>query len=347
MHHNPYKFDEPLDPIKHKPVCIPRKDEINKVLGGLLKGDYWAVLGPRQIGKTTFLEQVKNTSTNSHQVFFNFKETPVDNNDSYQWFIDKLEKEIPSKQTNFSIRWRQSNPGLELFNFLETFTPIDDKPIIMIFDDIGYLPRAENFLSTWRKIFNERHCKNELLRYSVIISGASDVLDLISGPGSSFNIAKTIYMKDFSKEESEILLDKPLKKLNLQVESHAREELLSCLAGHPQLIQHALHLLVDKITNSNKVITAKEVRSTLENLKKMNFTLGILRETILKSSRLKQLVDDILSARRKKFYPYKNFALLGAGVIVKRDEYCAIRNPLFEEFLMAELDKTQIEELIH
>lgn len=346
MYYNPYKFNGSLDLVKDKPVCIPRKEEINKVLSGLLKGDYWAVLGPRQTGKTTFLKQVKNTSANTHHVFFNFKAAPANNNDFYQWFIYKLENEIPYKRTKFSIRRRQSAPGLELFNFLEKFTPDDDKRIIMIFDDIGYLPYAAGFLSTWKRIFHERHYKKELLRYSVIISGAVDVIDLISGPGSPFDMAKTIYMKDFSQKESEILLDEPLKKLNIQVEPNAREELLLHLAGHPQLLQHACHLFVEKAYTSNKIITVKEVNYIREMLKVKNSTLDILRETITKHSRLQRLVEDILSGRRKKFYPHKDFYLLGAGAIVNRDDYCAIRNPLYEEFLIAELDKTQIEALI-
>jgi hypothetical protein len=343
MSHNPYKFQGSLDPVKDKPVCIPRQGEINKVLGGLLKGDYWTVLGPRQIGKTTFLKQVKNTSANTHHVFFDFKAAPPNNNDFYQWFIDKLENEIPSKRTKFSIRWRHSDPGLELFNFLEKFTPKDDKRIVMIFDDIDYLPFSANFLSTLKRIFHERNYKRGFLRYSVIISGANDVIDLISGPDSPFNMAKTIYMKDFSNEESEILLDQPLKQLNIRVEPQAKQELLSRLAGHPEILQHACHLLVEKANTSNKIITVKEVKYTLEMLKVKNSTLEILRESITKNSRLQRLVEDILYGRRKKFYLNKDFYLLGAGDIVNRDDYCAIRNPLFEEFLIAELDKTPIE----
>jgi energy-coupling factor transporter ATP-binding protein EcfA2 len=343
MNHNPYKFNESLDPVKDKPVCIPRKEEINKVLSGLFKGDYWAVLGPRQIGKTTFLKQVKHTVANTPHIYLNLKAAPSTHNDFYQWFIYKLENEIPSKRTKSPIRWRQSDPGLEFSNFLEKFTPEEDKRIIMIFDDISYISYAESFLSTWKRIFHERNYKKELLRYSVIISGAVDVKDLISGPASPFNMAKTIYMKDFSKNESEILLDEPLKQLNIQVESHAKEELLSHLGGHPQILQHACHLLVEKSYTSNKIITLKEVKYTLEMLKVKNTTLDILRETITKHSRLQRLVEDILSGRRKKFYPHKEFYLLGAGAIVNRDDYCAIRNPLYEEVLIAELDKTQIE----
>ena len=346
MFHNPYKFNESLEPVKDKPVNIPRKEELNKVLSGLFKGDYWAVLGPRQIGKTTFLKQVNHTVANTHHVYLNLKAAPSNHNDFYQWFINKLENEIPSKRRKSSIRWRQPDPALEFFNFLEKFTPEEDKRMIMIFDDIRYLPYAESFLSTWKRIFHERNYKKGLLRYSVMISGAVDVTDLISGPASPFNMAKTIYMKDFSKNESEILLEEPLKQLNIRVEPHAKEELLSRLGGHPQILQHACHLLVEKVHNSNKIITLKDVKYTLEMLKVKNSTLDILRETITQHSRLQRLVEDILSGRKKKFYPHKEFYLLGAGAIVNRDDYCVIRNPLYEEVLTAELDKTQIEVLI-
>ncbi len=51
---NPYKYNGPLDISEDELVVISRKDHLKQVVKSLKKGNYWAILGPRAIGKTTF-----------------------------------------------------------------------------------------------------------------------------------------------------------------------------------------------------------------------------------------------------------------------------------------------------
>ena len=58
MKKNPYKFRGPLDLDKDKLVLVTRSYDLDRVCNGIKNGEYWAILGPRQIGHTTFLRQI-------------------------------------------------------------------------------------------------------------------------------------------------------------------------------------------------------------------------------------------------------------------------------------------------
>ncbi|NIR06298.1 MAG: AAA family ATPase [Candidatus Aminicenantes bacterium] len=336
---NPYKFNGPLDPENDKQVCISRKEDLERVISGVMKGDYWAILGPRQIGKTTFLRQVKNTFRNAHFIYFNFEEAPTDKDDFYRWIKNRLETEIPSEQTKFSFRWWGTTPEFKFFQFLEKFAPGAEKRIVLMFDDIGGISFAGDFLRNWRRVYHERNHKKELDRYRVIITGAVDLIELTQGPTSPFNIAKTIFIRDFSMEESKKLIDEPFKKLNIRIDPDAEQNLISYLSGHPQLLQHLCYLLVQKGVTPNQAITWKEVKSTIEFLKVTNSILAMLKENTKSNTRLAKLIRDILNGHSKKYYPYKEFYFLGAGAIVNRDSLCSIRNKLFEDVIGENLEK--------
>ena len=68
---NPYIYTGPLDPISNKLVCISRNKDVNDIIESIEEGHYYAVLGPRQIGKTTFLRQIQNHIKNAFQILFN------------------------------------------------------------------------------------------------------------------------------------------------------------------------------------------------------------------------------------------------------------------------------------
>jgi predicted component of type VI protein secretion system len=332
---NPYKFEEPLDPGRDKLVCISRKDDMDKVIGGLIKGDYWAVLGPENIGKTTFLHQVKTTVINARFIYLDFETVPTHKEEFYRMLKNLLEEEVPAEQIKSSIRWWRASPELKFFNFLERFKPKDDKQIVLMFDEIDKLPFAGSFLRNWRKIFIGRNYRNKFNRYAVIITGNIDLIALTQGPTSPFNIAKTIYMRDFSAGESETLIVRPMTQLSIEIEPEAKKKLIDKLAGHPQLLQHACHLLVEKAnaSNNNKVITEWEVNQVFKTLLELNKSIQALNDDVRNNPRLEKLIMEILAGKKKLFYPYKEWYLYGAGAVVNRDSHCDIRSDLYREFL--------------
>ncbi|NIR06295.1 MAG: AAA family ATPase [Candidatus Aminicenantes bacterium] len=348
---NPYKFRGPLDPMNKKIPCVDKKDDVERVIRGIKNGDYWAIVGPRQIGKTTFLNLVKkeiSENTHDYYIYFDFDMVPKSEKEFYQWLIDQFLANIPRRIKGGRIKYKtikSESPEISFFNFLKNFRPKDDKKrIILIFDEIDKHPFLTSFLLLWRKVYHERPGKEsevekrQLSRYAVITSGAVEIIKAITGPTSPFNVAQDLHLRDFSEEESEELIQKPLTELNINLKEEAKKELLSQISGHPQLLQHACYLLVETARESSKSeITKNDVDNTIKRLYKENSSLKTLKKNIKEHNELKKLLENILIEKNQiKFHPNIEFELLGVGAIKEDREtsYCKIRNPIYEKFIM-------------
>jgi hypothetical protein len=310
-------------------------------MGGIRKGDYWSILGPKQIGKTTFLHQIKKEFPHAYYIYFNLKSSsPRKPENFYQRLIHTLVAEIPCQRIKAnSSQWKKYSPELGFFEFLKAFkSKHDSKKIILLFDDIDDFPFLKTFLSLWRKVFHERREKEQLNKYAVIVCGSHDLIAATIDPISPFNIAENIVLEDFSKEDSEKLITEPMKHLNIEITHKAKEKLLSQTSGHPQLLQQACYILVDRAIISKRGITEKAVEEVIQDLFTTNVSLRILQQDLDKDRKLEHLVMDVLSGKKQKFHPNKEYSLAGAGPIVDRNSYCAIRNPVYEECIKNLLD---------
>jgi len=331
---NPYRYKRPLEPVKDKIVCVPREETIRKLITGINRGDYWGILGPKQIGKTTILRQLQHSFSNAHYLYFNFETFHSGERLFYQTLIEQFYSSFsPTRKKASFDRW-PDNPELDFLDFLAEFKPKNTTgKIILMFDEIDNLPFLSTFLHLWRMIFHERYHREELYRYSVIITGSVDLIAQTIGKTSPFNIAEILTMKDFSNTESRGLIEHPLKQLNLKIEEQAVEKLLDQISGHPQMLQHACFLLVETAyKNPGKPLSIPDVDKTAEILLKTNTSLDTLKQD-LNNEILKKLIKDILNGMKRKYYPYKELFLTGAGSIKEENFYCAIRNKIYEEYL--------------
>lgn len=340
MVRNPYRYTGPLDPEKDKLVCVSRDNDVDKVYKGIIWADYWAILGPRQIGKTTFLRQIGKKYPDGHYVHFDFSLAPDSEETFYKWLINKIKEEIPSESLSEESRsGENSEPELRFFDFLLNFKPkVDGKKIILLFDEIERIPSLRTFLRLWRSVYHERYRKPILHKYSVLITGSVDLVHLTVGKTSPFNVAKFLYLKDFSDAESERLITDPFDQFHIEIEKSAKEKMITQLSGHPQLLQHSCSKLFE-IANLKKIcITEKEVDDVFKILFVENQSFDTLREDI-KFDILEELVREILLGEKKVYYPYKDFSIEGAGAIVKDEKgFCSIRNELYKTFLKGLLD---------
>jgi len=332
LHKNPYKYTGPLDPAADAVVCVSRAKDIKRLINGINRGDYWAILGPGQIGKTTLLRLLKQQFPKSRYLYFNFAVPPVNEENLYQLMTDRLMEEFPSVAIG-NIRTNEK-PDFRFFEFLKKFNPGNNtQKIVLLFDKIDQLPSLGYFLHVWRNLYHERYHQKKLHRYAVIITGSVDLIEKTGGPNSPFNIAKIFEMKDLANEESAVLIENPMKQLNIKIEPEAKEYLLHQVSGHPQLLQHLCHLLVEMAVKNHKNVNITEVDKAITGLFKTNSTLDILGRHLKENKKLASLVKKILKGETKVYYPYKEFSFAGVGAIVDHQGFCSIRNNIFARFL--------------
>jgi energy-coupling factor transporter ATP-binding protein EcfA2 len=330
----------PLDPQTDRLVCIQRKESVKEIITGLKKGDYWSILGPGQSGKTTLLRLVGRAVPDAYCIYVDFEISHKTEGKFYQWLMDVFLGEIPSRQTPvIRIDENDYDAPYHFLDFLETFRPRDEtKKIVLLLDNIDAFPFAKSFLLLWRSVYHEKHQYKQLRCYGLIITGSSDLISLTGGPHSPFNIAQKLYIEDFSARESEILIDVPLKFLNIQIQPGAKKKLISEINGHPQMLQHACHMMVEAAIESNRVITGKHVETAINNLFHTNVNLDILKQHLIRDAEFKALIVEILKGKPKQFRPHREQSLTAEGAVTRQGDYCSIRNRVYKEFLKRILD---------
>lgn len=336
---NPYKYLGPLMPGEDDLVCDQRSADLDIIIKGLLKNDYFVIYGSRQSGKTTFLNQIKNKFPDTYVLYISCEVLPDNGNHFYEWITDVIKQKIPAVPVRKKEKkWDNFGPEFRFFDFLENFKPKEDKKIILQFDEVEKLPFIRNFLHLWRKVYNERYIKPDLNRYSIIITSSSDLITKSMGSISPFNIARNFYMRDLSVEQSARLIDEPFRKLNIQIEEKAKKKLISQVAGHPQLLQHACSHLVNNSTPGKRLIEEKDINNTINYLLLHNTSMVILKQDI-QNERLEHLILEILKGKKISFYPFTEFSINGAGCIVKDENgFCTIRNDIYKKYLKDSLD---------
>ena len=307
MNQNPYKFKGPLDPVKDELVCVPRKDQIKEVGRGITWGEYWAIIGPRQFGKTTFLRQLEKDYTDQYYISFDLQVSPKTEKDLYQWIAEKLIEEIPTESTG-KIDAGNIKDSINFLAFLMGLKlKSDKKKIVLLFDEIELIPSIKNFLHVWRKLFHERNHKKELEKYSIIITGSVDLIKETKGETSPFNIARIHYIESFSDSESEKLINDPFKKSGIKIDKNAKEKLISEISGHPLLLQQTCHILFENASKHKKDITVKDVDDAIETLLKKCDNLDTLGQDFKLNAILEELTREILGGQKLRYLPYKEF----------------------------------------
>ncbi len=335
MVQNPYKYLGPLDPFRDGLVCVPRKKEVEQIVNRIPHGNYWAIIGPRQIGKTTFLRQLKIKVPEMHCIHIDLTACPEKEKDFYPWFINEIVRnKLPGEQIKITGIERYNSP-LAFLEFLRSFKAMEVKRRIVLFlDEIESAPDLNSFLHIWRKFYIEEYNKDKTNNFAVIITGSIDLIKATYGKTSPFNIAKTLFLKDFSNDETKQLIDKPFSELGITIEEDAKNRLMFELSGHPSLLQEACFKLVEIASEEKRTILEDDINNVVKILFKESFAFDTLRMDIELNTILENLVRSILKGQKNEYHIYKEFSVLGAGSITEDEEgMCAIRNNAYRQFL--------------
>jgi hypothetical protein len=347
---NPYKFMGPLDPVEDRLVCVPRSKEKAKVVRGIITGEYWTILGPRQIGKTTFLRQLMHELSVFYCIYFNFEVSPTTDDKFYKWIMQRIIDTIPAEShMGKTKKWQGFGPELNFLNFLENFQPKENKRVIFFFDDMERASCVRSFLHLWRKVFHERYHRHELKKYSVVIAGKVDLSYLTIGETSPFNIAQKLELSNLAGMEAEKLINEPFEKYKTELKPEARRKLISQVSGHPQLLQHLCYMLIESSLESGekrkREITVKDVDNAIRRIFIENNNLKALEIELKTNKVLEDLARQILNGDNKDYIPFRDLSITGTGPIVQTGDYCAIRNNVYKEMIQNVIQTIDEDEL--
>lgn len=362
---NPFKYHGHLDSKKNSLIYIDREKQMNQVLNGIYELNYYAIMAPRQTGKTTFMQQIINKLSYDElyaytRIYITLEDLiALEKSEFYSQIGRKI---IGSLQNEFEFdsphllempEKIKSNLGLE-----ELFLELSKaqlrnknhngnkkkilKYVILIdeIDAIGNL--ALEFLRTIRAIHELRSFVKGYDCYSFIISGALDLAQLSLGKTSPFNIAEPIYLEDFESEEVSCMIEKAIHEIGMSYYKTFPEEIFKVTNGHPCLIQKLCGKIIDTLISDNRdCIQKKDLTQQIEKLiDGSDITLRTTWEK-LKNSKNMDILKRVFHGEKIKYNVCDEFSyeLKLAGAIVKDEKgFCKIRNPIYEKFFSQQFD---------
>ena len=337
-----FKYEEPLHPDKDRNILVKRQNQVNEIINEILRGKFWAIYGPRKIGKTTLLNQIRDELAGNYCcIYVDCRNSPNDPQRFFQWFIEEVEKEL--KVNNFELIEKDQhstdapyeNLAHIIVNLSKT-TEESNPKLIFLIDEIEQVPALEDFLGCWRRIHEARHnnAKYNIVQ-SVVVTGSTNLIKLSVGESSPYNIAKQIHLKDFSKEDFLDLCNRIfVKEKQVLFTERDKSYLYNQLGGHPQMVQHALSELAKSQKANPKLIKRLDVKKALDSVKEQNTCLKILKHQVRNDNQLQELIIDISKGKKVPFYLYDEYELKGTGIIKKsKAGTCEFRNEIFKKYL--------------
>lgn len=347
---NPFKYCGHLDPKKDSDIYIDRRKDLEKVINHINELNYYAIIAPRQTGKTTFLQQLINKISEDELIqleciYITLEDlTNVDPRKFYSNFARKIIRYLShlysmdpqsienihaSIHTNldledFFIQLSETKFGPKSddheIKFHQSVTRKHLKFVICI-DEIDSIPHdvALEFLKTIRAIFEQRSFMKGYDSFSFIISGAVDLAKLTFGKSSPFNISIDIHLRDFTKAEITTMLENSLKDLGIHYYDTFIDDLFDATNGHPCLTQKLCGRLIDNLISDNKDFIQKyELEREIDSLINNNdITLKTTLEKVFENGQV-DVLKRILKGEKIKYNQCDNFsyALKLAGALV-------------------------------
>ena len=360
---NAFIYQGYLDPQQDSLVYIDREKEVKQVLNGLQDLKYYAIIAPRQTGKTTFMRQLKmkidEDELHTHEsIYITLKELKnIEKNTFYSFIANKIIAELNTKYTIIDPPWLLNMPlniqnNIDFEGFFITLSQINFSkkalncpPLIkrrfkyvILIDEFDCLPKelSFEFLKTIRAIFEQRFDNKGFERISFIISGAMDLAELSRGRNSPFNIAVRIALEDFEEQEVVDMVKNVLMAINAYSYEYFPGDLFEATNGHPYLTQKLCGKIIDNLISDKKnYIRKDDITRQIDNLINSNdINLKIIWEKV-KNNKNSDILEHLLRGEKIRYNECDTFSyeLKLAGAIVKDERgFCKMRNPIIYRF---------------
>jgi signal transduction histidine kinase/PAS domain-containing protein len=227
---------------------VERKTLLREVCQWILRGKYYSILGPKLIGKTTFLKQIKSRIEKEHGtfrcVYIDLGDLKTaDSRLFYSDFVHKIAGEL------YIHRPEQGETNEDFDNFLTSLLNSTNNHYILILDEIEHLPEyiIMELLELFRSYHQARQRERIYEKLSVVVSGSTNLLEFtLEKPTSPFNIAHPVLLSDLDADAGRELIDTIMSRNHSTIEQNAVQKILEETNGHPYLVPKICRLCVEK-----------------------------------------------------------------------------------------------------
>jgi hypothetical protein len=192
--------------LETEPHLYVERVEDGQIVTDVRRGNYVALMGARQTGKTSLLLKLRRQLLEEGYLPMYLDLSPARDGDEERWY--RYFRTVMLEQL------RRSSPGASVppigdsFDFREALRQISqDLPpfqrVVFLLDEVSALPPAisDRFFSMVHTVCNERRASPVFQRYVFVLAGAFIPDELVRDPSiKSFSIASRIYTSDAARE---------------------------------------------------------------------------------------------------------------------------------------------------
>lgn len=334
-----FKTRGPLDPGADAAVCVPRPE-----LGLLLRAvqartvdAYLAVLGSKQIGKTTLLYQLRARLRPSSLGVALIDLSPLRDQseaDFYRYMASQINSELeptflrgPRRRVGVSL---PTNPVQFRTFLLDTARQSQSPRLVLLLDQVEALTekQADPFFGTIRNVFSSRRKEDEAAfgKYLFVLCGSKEPHRLSSGSHSPFNVAEPIYLHDLALEGVWTIISN-FSRVAIVAPSATAQWIYEQTCGHPYLTQR----LCAQIEEWHPGVITREIvqRATVQLLRGDDHIARTLHQ-IDADPAARNVLQQVLAGKSVSFSRMQpgisRLELLGA---IRDEGQCVIRNPIY------------------
>lgn len=287
---------------------------------GLIKEElYFTIHAPRQTGKTTYLYALaRKLNARGEYIALvasceraGVESIPLDK--ANELIIDSI---YGASRRQLTDVYRPLNPEekkyLDLYKYLETWADNQEKPIVLLLDEIDTL-LDDVLVSILRQLRDGYQGRPTHFPASVVLVGLRDVREYKAkireeiksyGTGSPFNIkSDSLFLTDFTPKEVFELLDQHGEETGQVFPMEVKEEIYRLSNGQPWLTNALARQIVFKILRydfSQKINMETLMQAKQQLIMRRDTHLDSLMER-LKEERVKRIVQAIING--DKIFP--------------------------------------------
>jgi hypothetical protein len=303
-----------------------------------------AILGPRQIGKSSLLARLitQAKALGTQVAYLNFQSSFDETNfqDSaafYKLFFGMLSEELGLKdETESPERWNLRRPNNTNGTRYLTHYLLREisQPLMLAFDEVDRLylaPFCSDFFGMLRGWHNDRQARPELERLDLVLVASTETNAFIKDLNQSpFNVATRLALEDFSHDQIRRLNHLHGNCLN----SEALAQLYALVNGHPYLVRQALHCVatgqLQVVQLFANALHTDDAAPFAEHLRHYEL---ILQRHLDWRQGFRQILRQRTRPESEIYYPLR---LL--GLVRDTGQGAEARNQLYEQFFRQRLD---------
>lgn len=325
-----------------RPNVERRCQELLPQHGSLLR-----IRAPRGTGKTSLLFKLieyAKTELGYRAVYLNLKGA---NKDNLKDFLQGLCEEIAEKldtetkdgvQKKVAEEWKKTTPGSAI-KFRRCFRSIFLKSnLFLAIDDIHHIFSTEledplcGYFASWHDEANKGSQSN-LRNLHLAVAYSTEKYIAKNIDRSPFNKGKCIDLRDFTKEEAQVLLQNESNSWT----ANEISEIVRLTGGHPHLIQLAAHHVAEGKGSPENIIASAATTSGIYK----DYLVDLFQD-LRKSPNIRKAFQEVVASPRGLKLPDEMIRKLDRlGLIVRQDNTVKPRNQLYRSYFQLQFSNEQ------